>query len=453
MNTLRLWTATSFAAAALVVGLAPATAAASSHREAPTISDDPAADNTDLYAWVSPGAHDKLNVVANWIPLEEPSGGPNFHNFSSDIRYEIYVSRGASNSPIVAYYIEFTSTPIPIVDPANLSLPLGGGKEFFSQISGVNRTYTVTKVVNGVPTVIATGTPAPPNIGPRTEAVLGTGPYNDAFAASFITNTSEGGRVWAGPRDDGFYVDLGGAFDLANLRAKGTAQDGVSGFNTHSIALEIPTTTVAQNGVIPTQTSTNSIVGVWTATSRRKMLLRRSDGGITHYGAWIQVSRLGHPLVNEVVIGLQDKDKYNGSTPSTDVANFGAYVLNPVIVRDAEAVGIYAALGADPTPFKSNRTDIINILNLGDPGITFADVLRVDLAIDSGYPNGRPIPGPAPNKEQADVTDVLLSVILTKGQVAVSDGVDYNDRNFLPALPWLPLPHAGFAGGHGKTTP
>ena len=146
MSTLRPWIAPTFALAALVAGLAPTAAEASSHREAPAISDDPAADNTDLYAWVNKTTHDKLNIVANWIPLEEPSGGPNFHDFSDDARYEIYISRGANNSPIVSYYIEFESTEPVYTDPAKLDAGLINGKEFFAQISGVARTYKVTRV-------------------------------------------------------------------------------------------------------------------------------------------------------------------------------------------------------------------------------------------------------------------------------------------------------------------
>lgn len=455
MTTLRPWFAPVFVLAALVAGLAPAAAEASSHREAPAISNDPAADNTDLYAWVTPGSHDKLNVVANWIPLEEPAGGPNFHSFSDDVRYEIHIARGASNADVVSYYIEFSSTPIKRVAVEDLGLGLGGGKEFFAQLAGVTQTYTVTKVLgDGKKTVIAEGIkPAPANIGPVTDAVAyESDGYTDAYAAKFISNTKDGGRVWAGPRDDGFYVDLGGVFDLANLRAKGEAQDGVSGFNTHSIALEIPTSVV----VSPKEKGVNSIIGVWTATSRRKLTIRHFSGGESSYGPWVQVSRLGVPLVNEVVVGLQDKDKYNATHPADDVANFGAYVLNPILVRDAEAVGIYAALGVDPKPFRSGRSDILDILNLGSKEITFADMLRIDVTKDSGFPNGRPIPGgKAKNQEQADVTDVLMQVILSKGALPdkVRDSVDYNDRDFLAALPWLPLPHAGYDGGHGTPTP
>jgi len=291
--------------------------------------------------------------------------------------------------------------------------------------------------------------------------------YNNAFAASFITNLGQGGaegKVWAGPRDDGFYVDLGGIFDLAGLRAKGTAQDGVAGFNCHAIALEIPTTKLTANGQLPGNTPSDATtIGVWASASRRKVTVLRNNGKSDDYGPWVQVSRLGLPLVNEALIGLQDKDKFNRTHPKNDATNFAAYFLNPILVRDAEFAGFYAGTGplAGISAPKTNRTDILDIINLKNIPTTGAhnlqtvgDVLRVDLATDSGFPNGRPIAGgTTPNREQADVTNVLLSVILTKGAAAISDGVDYNDRDFLPGTPWLALPWAGDKEGHGKTTP
>jgi hypothetical protein len=451
--------------------LAASAASASSHREAPQISDDPAADNTDVYAWVSPGTHDKLYVVANYIPLEEPAGGPNFHKFSDDVRYEIYLTRGTSLIEFAKYYVYFHTTPIQRVNPADLSLGPGGGKEFFAQLSGQQQTYTVVKVVGDEETVIASDVPvAPTNYGPRTFGLLyaeasGQPEYNDAFAASFIEDMGAEGRVWAGPRDDGFYVDLGGVFDLANLRAKGTAQDGVAGYNVHSIVLEIPTTKLTKDGNPPGNTPSNdTTIGVWCAASRRQVTIRRKGiGEDLDFGPWIQVSRLGLPLINEAVIGLQDKDRWNRTRPRFDVPLYGAYFLNPIIVRDAEAVGIYAALGQDANQFKSNRTDILDIINLKDipspdahsiPLEGTGDVLRVDIATDSGFPNGRPLVGGAqPNMEQADVTDVLLSLLLAKLLLPVSDGVDYNDKDFLPTMPFLPLPHRGYDEGHGRPTP
>jgi hypothetical protein len=454
---------------ALVSAFAP-NALASSHREAPAIANDPAADNTDVWAWVAPGTHDKLYVIAAYNPLEEPSGGPNFHKFSDEVLYEVHVTRGAQSlDDAVTYQIRFHTSPLQRVDPANLSAPPGGGKEFFIQLSGQQQTYTVTKIENHRETVIARDVPvAPPRIGPFTYSHFQKGSaasatYDDAFAATFIKDMGAEGRVWAGPRDDGFYVDLGGVFDAAQLRPKGTAQDGVAGYNCHAIALEIPTTKLTGTGQAPGTTPGNATtLGIWASASRRQVEILHRNGSAEHLGPYIQVSRLGLPLVNEALIGLQDKDKYNRTRPATDVANFGAYFLNPIVVRDAEAVGIYNALGVDPTPFKSNRLDIIDIINLTNipstgahsvPLTATGDVLRVDMAVDSGFPNGRPIQGPAPNKEQADVTDVLLSVILAKGMLAISDGVDYNDKNYLTQFPWLALPWQGFNEGHGKPTP
>ncbi len=465
------------AAAALLAAAGPARA--SSHREAPAISDDPAADNTDVYAWVAPGSHDKLYVLTNWIPLEEPSGGPNFHRLSDDVLYEIHIARGDSSlEDAVTYQFRFRTAPIQRVDPADLAAAPGGGKEFFAQLTGAfNQTYSVTKIVykrpgrDGEAKVIAKDVPvAPPRIGPRTQGVanaLGLLPYtsavyDNAFAASFVRDMGGEGRVFAGPRDDAFYVDLGGIFDLANLRMKGTAQDGVAGFNTHTIALEIPTTQLTADRRPPGNTPSDATtLGIWASASRKKVSILRRDGSTRGDGPWVQVSRLGLPLINEAVIGYQDKDYYNRTHPKDDVAHFGAYFLNPVVVRDAEAVGIYKALGVDPTPFKSNRTDILDVINLKDiptpnahhiPLGATGDVLRVDLATDSGFPNGRPLL-PGTNQEQADVTDVLLSLLLTRLQLPISDGVDHNDATFLTEFPFLALPWQGFDQGHGRATP
>ena len=460
-----------FAGLLLAGLLTPLLALASSHREAPAISFDPAADNTDLWAWIKPGTHDRLYVVAAYNPLEEPSGGPNFQKFSDDVLYEVHVVRGVSSlEDVITYQIRFRTEPLTRVDVADLTKGPGGGKEFFAQLSGAvgfqRQTYTVTKVQGRQSTVIARDVPvAPPNAGPRTFATLkalgllntNASAYNDDFTQEFVRPMGSGGgegTVFAGPRDDGFYVDLGGIFDLANLRAKGIAQDGVAGYNCHAIAFDIPVTKVTVDGHLPSARTNDTIIGVWASASRRKITIQRHNGQSDAIGPWVQVSRLGLPLINEAVIGLQDKDRFNRTTPVTDVANFGAYFLNPIIVRDAEAVGIYAALGVDPAPFKTNRTDILDIISLKQNGYTVAaigDVLRVDLTVDSGFPNGRVIYG-GTNQED-DVTDVLLSVLLTKSPSGISDGVDHNDATYLTRSPWLAKPWSGFDQGHGKPTP
>lgn len=456
-----------FFSAVAALGLtATPLAMASSHREAPGISEDPAADNTDVWAWVEPKTHDKLYIVASWIPFEEPSGGPNFHKFSDNVLYEIHIVRGVANlDDAVTFQIKFKSTPFPMVDPADLTKPLGGGKEFFSQIAGSQQTYTLVRVEKGVQTVIVADVPvAPPNIGPRTNKIAyKIDKYDNAFAASFIKEGTDKIKVWAGPRDDGFYIDLARIFDLANI-LEGKATDSLSGFNTHAIAIEIPTALLTGTGVAPKEGGSDAqTLGIWASSARRKVQILRGNGNDQLAGPWQQVSRVGLPLINEVVIGLQDKDRYNRTTPKTDVANFAGYFLTPVLVRDAEAVGIYTALGVPKDTvetFKKDRLDIVDAINLkalpghNIPLTSTGDVLRVDIGIDSGFPNGRPlIAGAKPNQEQADVTDVLLSLVLTKKLSGLSDGANSNDKNFLPVFPYLALPWEGFSEGHGKAAP
>lgn len=470
----------SFGAALAALGILgfSGLAEASSHREAPAISQDPVADSTDLWAWHTGDASTgKLHVVMAYNPFEEPSGGPNFHSFGDDVLYELHIARGsASLEDVVTYQFRFSTSKAPIVDPADLNAPLGGGKEFFSQLAGQKQTFSVTEVKGGVATVIATDVEvAPPNIGPRTNTVAyglaaDTKAAYETLALSKAKATDNSGLVWAGPRDDGFYVDLGGFFDLANLRAKGTAQDGLAGYNSHAIAFEIPAS------AIPTVDAGDAFkdrLGVWTSASRRKMTILRNDGSKQGFGPWVQVSRLGLPLINEVIVGIQDKDKFSRTHPKDDVTNYAGYILNPVAVRDAEAVGIYAALGvpaATVDALKKDRFDIVVAMNiLSDPtapggfplGAT-GDVLRVDFGSATGFPNGRPL-GPAltgaPNKE-TDVTDVLATIVLAglanfadPAGLKVSDGVDYNDANYTDTFPYLPTPWTGYDEGHGKPTP
>jgi hypothetical protein len=464
MNTISIKTA--------LLSLTFATGAlASSHREAPAISNDPAADNTDVYAWVTPGTHDKLFLIANYIPLEEPSGGPNFHSFSDDVRYEIHVTKGTTLNDFVTYRVEFSSTPFPAGNPNDATAnPILNGLNFFSQISGKVQTATVTRIAaNGTATVLATGVPvAPPDIGPRSDAVAygNAAGYSDAFAATFIDDLSNGGRVFLGPRDDGFYVDLGGVFDLANLRTQDDngdkdpqldAQDGVSGYNTHSIALEIPIADIFGAGA-PVAGNPNDVLGIYATASRRKVRVLKNNGEVETSGPFVQVSRLGLPLINEAVIGLQDKDRWNASSPSQDVARFGGYFLNPVIVRDAEAVGIYDNVVEGGVPqatvddLKDGRTDILDAITLGlnNNGVAVGDVLRVDAAADSSFPNGRSLQQlPSTTQENADVTDILLTVLLSGGAIPISDGVNRNDKAFLTVFPFLPAPHEGRTEGHG----
>jgi hypothetical protein len=471
----------SFFRCAMALGLisVSSTAFASSHREAPAISNDPSADNTDLWAW-TPSTHDKLIVVASWNPLEEPSGGPNYHKFSDDVLYEIHVAKGKTSlADAVTYQIRFKTAPLTRVDPAAHG-GAGGGKEFYAQIAGYfDQTYTVTKIVAGqAPVVVAKDVDvAPPNVGPRTTAAWGVfkiypkasgagnlgGGYDDAFAASFAKDTGAEGKFWAGPRDDGFYVDLGRTFDLASFANPdfpgynaGPGKDNVAGFNCHTIAMEIPASVVL--GHTPgVANDGDDTLGVWASSSRRKVRVLRNDGSEDSDGPWIQVSRLGFPLVNEAIVGIQDKDKYNRTTPQTDLTNIGPYILNPVVAIDALTVGAIDQATADVSDGKTAaRADIIDILNIKNVpaasthAITsVGDVLRVDMGRDSGFPNGRPLP--SSGNVDTPVTDIELSLlILGPGQLSgIAQGATHNDKNYGP-FPYLALPWEGSREGHGK---
>lgn len=451
---------------------APGVAAASSHREAPAISKDPAADNTDLYAWVQ---GQNLVVIAAYNPLEEPAGGPNFYSFSDEVLYEVHITRGPDSlEDASTYQIRFTTTPAEYHAPGDLVPTPAGGNEFFSQISGAAQRYTVTKIENGVSSVILSDAPvAPPNIGPRTNqiayALTSSGyPAYSTSSTHLKTMMNGEGRVWAGPRDDGFYVDLGRTFDLAGLcpamappSPPCTARNNLAGFNVHAIALEIPLAK-ANNGPVTPGPSDAQTLGVWASASRRKVQILRADGKHDAFGPWVQVSRVGLPLINEVVIGLQDKDKYNRTHPRDDLVNFGAYILNPILVRDAEFAGFYGsgqpleAFAANLGTLKENRTDILDVINLKPAPLgshtltTVGDVLRVDLGMPSGFPNGRAIL-PGTLKEQSDVTDVALTLILTGTLgAAVGDGISANDALFMTNLPYLPTPWEGSNQGHYK---
>src|SRR5262245_6579570 len=439
------------AAGALVAGwMAAAPAQASSHREALAILNEPCADNTDVYAWVSPGAHDKLYLIGNFLPLHEPGQGNQGLRACDGYRYEFHIGEGKSLADKVVYRVEFNKTA-PVDGAPGPDDRLGGGNELLYQITGSQETYKVSRIENGVKTVLAEGVKVAPNFhGPQTDRlVYGLGPfqgydsgdptsrtvdlYDDAFAATFISSLSNGGRVWAGQRDDPFYLDEKGIFDLVNLCDDGLfgipgarntpCEDVFAGFNVFTLALEIPTSDLFSNGIphngVLDPNSTDSLLRVWFNISRRANEIVDTDvvTGYRYEGPYKQVGREALPLFNAGLVGTARQTLYLRSNVNKDVTNFGADVLFPVLVRDADALGIYKALGIDPTPLKGPRLDIINAINLGRPipvadGFT-GDVLTLDAAVDSQFPNGRSLEGgAAPNKEQVDVSDVLISLIV-----------------------------------------
>ena len=303
-------------------------ASASSHREAPLISNDPLADNTDLYAFKSPCDAEKIVLIANYIPFEHPAGGPNWYTFGENIRYEIHVDNdAATNGDDIIYRFTFTRVNEDTSTFFNIRL----GKQ------NIKTVYKCERSVNGgvsFTTIVNSGTVPPPNIGPRSieNATVGLGAASyDALITAAVATASTGEKIFCGPMDDPFFVDLGGAFDLGGFRtAANGARDGLAKMNCHSIVIEVPVATLQKTGKTVAQAANildgDYVIGVWASASRPQMttLSATGDKPVTS-GNWIQVSRLGMPLTNEAVIPVGDKDAWNRTNPYT---GDGAYVPN-----------------------------------------------------------------------------------------------------------------------------
>lgn len=323
---------------AMVVNTFPALA--SSHREAPMIADDPLADNTDVYAFKSPANPNKIILIANYIPFQLPQGGPNFSHFSEDVRYEIHIDNNiATKGDDIIYRFTFKRMN---EDPStffNIRL----GKE------NLKTTYTLERSMNGgnsFTTIATNGIVPPPNIGARSiSSPVGlNAPNYETLMTAAIKNASTGEKVFCGPVDDPFFVDLGGIFDLGDAPRQGPTkpQDGLKCLNVSTIALEIDISTLQKDRKNLNQASNildpNFVIGVWANASRQKITTLnevkkngtfKADG---HSGPWIQVSRLGMPLTNEAVIPIEDKDLWNRITPYDDLSllsKFGNYFYNP----------------------------------------------------------------------------------------------------------------------------
>ena len=311
---------------------------ASSHREAPLIANDPLADNTDLYAFRCPDDQNFVTIIANYVPLQLPQGGPNYASFGENIRYEIHIENGSTVTPTagddITYRFTFAKTN---QDPSTFfNIRLGQ--------QNLKTTYTCEKSVNGgVFTTIATnGIVPPPNIGPRSiSSGVGLSAANyDALMMAGVTNaTGAGGEViYCGPSDDAFFVDLGGIFDLGQTRQGGTGvnapRDGVGHKNVHSIAIKVPIASLQKTGQPVSAAANildgNFVVGIWASASRPATRTLSTNGtNPTDAGAWVQVSRIGMPLTNEAIIPIGSKDKWNSLTPYTEDAAMEAFFCNP----------------------------------------------------------------------------------------------------------------------------
>jgi hypothetical protein len=453
-------------AALIAAAIAVPLSFGSSHREAPLTSIDPTADDTDLYAFTANDAPGALTVVANWIPFEDPAGGPNFYKFDDRAHYYINVDNTGDGAYDIRYEFAFKTK---VGNPDSFLYALPGVSSINDAKLNVKQTYNITREIykNGKlrsEKVIARGLPvAPNNVGPRTF------PNYDAVAGQAIRSLPGGGKVFAGQRDDPFFVDLGQTFDAINFRPnvgtgnQGGGKDDLAGYNVHSVVLQVPESQVTRDGKsVSSPAAPNAVIGVWSSTERRALQV---SGVEKAKGKWVQVSRLGNPLVNEVVIPLGQKDKFNRTQPKDDAKNYGKYVVKPEL---AAVMNLLYKVGAP----EDNRDDIVTALLTGVPNATqingaksaAADTLKVNLGIppttsnpnrfgfiagdNGGFPQGRRLAD--------DVTDIELRVIagfLKGNKVPLGDGVDQNDVPFLDSFPYVAPPHNGFDSQLKRTEP
>lgn len=482
-----------------VLAPSPSALQASSHRDAPLITEDPAADNTDVYAFVSTesGRGDFVSLISNWIPFEEPTEGPNYYRFSDNVLYKIavVVNDGGSLNEALTYLIRFHTAVVNgntfLYNTGLIGAP-PSPSDPSSQYTNLNiqQSYTLTEVrADGTRTVLLRGARvAPINVGPNSTGACGIPPtaancshYVALANAAVHTIPGTGGmRVFAGPRADMFFVDLMGAFDLLGGFTNEVRNPGVNstaGFNVHSIALEIPKSRLDGVGA-------RGIVGVWSSSSRLRLpvLSQGQEPSDQDESSFAQVSRLGNPLVNEVLIPLQAKDQFNQTTPSADEDRFANFIVNPGSSQGPLALVslIKSVLGCTAA---NGRADLQAALLTGIPlgvvpqfpgnftGPTRADLLRLNytvppaavdpnnpgnnrlglLAADiAGFPNGRRPFDDVVDIELKAVGGVLQQLVglpscASAGNLTDNVSGPGSANLFLTTFPYLGIPHQGFA--------
>jgi hypothetical protein len=449
----KTWTV-AIVCAGLAVTFALSPVTASSHREAPLISQDPLADNTDLYAFVSPTTPDKVTIIANFIPLEAPYGGPNYYKFDDNALYELKIDNNGDAREDVTFQFKFKTT---VRNPNTFLYNTGTIASLDSPNWNVRQSYTVTRVDGDKrrnrSTVLGANLPTPPvNIGLRST------PNYEALATAAVQDLPGGIHVFAGQRDDPFFVDLN-VFDLLAVPPADTDNsDSLAGYNVHTIAIEVPIAMLTANGALPAGTTDpNAIIGVWSTASRPAMTVRKDAEEKTN-GPYVQVSRLGQPLVNEVVIPRGTKDVFNSLEPIDDGAAL-PFVLDPEVPK---LLSLLFGINSPAAP----RTDLVTIFLTGIPGLNQplnvrpSEMLRLNTAVPpvfnqnplgvlandiAGFPNGRRLGD--------DVVDIALRAMagatpLTPAfnggiNAQLGDGVAANDKPFLLTFPYVATPHAG----------
>ncbi len=453
---------------------------ASSHMDAPLVTLDPAANTTDVYAYLTQRNGVKyLQVALGVYPHQEPGIGPNKYNFDDNVRYQIFLSRGgdlAAGRDSVAYQFQF-STAFKS-DSTILQSYTGVVQNVGDAAQNLTQTYTVTKVVGGVSSVLGTGTVPPNNQGVATPkynvADNGNNPARpgvantadlDGYTAQSIATLGSGYRSFCGQREDGFYADVQSVFDLLSLRSgAGNSFDSQGGFNMHMIALEIPVTDIGGD---------QQVVGVYATTSRRAMQVLSTGSGPVGSGEWVQVGRQGNPLFCEALVGLKDKDLYNRTKPTEDAALFRKYAETPELAALINAL----VFKGQKVAAETNRTDLVGIFipdlikvdlstdacrltggNADSPGFSRLGVFGGDALISKvqaglpGFPAGTS-PGGWPNGRRFgdDVIDIAVTAILSDLRtnplkIVSADGIDNvskNDSVYNRVFPYAGTPHNG----------
>jgi hypothetical protein len=448
----------------------------SSHREAPEISKDPVADSTDVYAFVSPDRPDTVTIITNYIPLEGPAGGPNFFEFGDDVLYSIYIDNDGDAKPDVTYQFQFSTQ----VRNPNTFLyntgPIGSlddptwNRRQFCSVSRTDRKNGTTALGDNIPS-------PPCNIGPRST------PNYATLAAAAVRDLASGESVFAGQRNDGFFVDLGAIFDLGDIRplqnlhlvstAPTASVDTLSALNVHTIAIRVPIRMLTKDGSVPTDPlNAKSVLGIWAGASRRKV---RMTEGPNHSGTgpWVQVSRLGNPLFNEVIVPMGRKDEWNATDPADD-KDFAGYVRQPELAKLLPVLypGVFPHLAG----LTASRDDLVAVLLTGLPagivpgfqnftGPTLADMLRLNVAIHptaspnplgilggdlAGFPNGRRVADDVVSIELKAVAGATYPLVNPSyspdGAVAaVSQYLTPAPGRYQSTFPYLGLPYDGFS--------
>jgi Domain of unknown function (DUF4331) len=458
----------------------------SSHREAPSISQDPAADNADTYAFVSPDNPTTVTIITNYVPLQAPPGGPNFFEFGDDVLYSIYIDNDGDALPEITYQFRFGTTyqnpdtflyntgPI-----GSLTDPNWNKRQHYSvavshaKSSGKKQSHAH----DGHGKLLGSNLACPPcNVGPRST------PNYTALAAAAVHHLPSGETVFAGQRNDGFFVDLGAIFDLGDIRPiqnlhlipspAAPAVDPLKSMNIHSIAIKVPIKMLTRDGSVPKDPAQAvSVLGIWAGASRRKVEVREGHKK-RKAGPWTQVSRLGNPLFNEVIVPVGDKDRWNAVDPIDD-AGFAKYVKKPELAKLLPVLypGAFPHLAA----YTADRADLEAVLLTGIPsGIVPgfqnftstkpADMLRLNVAIPpasspnalgvvggdlAGYPNGRRVFDDVVSIELKAVAGATIPLVdpsyTVDGAVgAVSSYLTPDSDRYQAAFPYLGTPHDGF---------